>query len=293
MSDAHRISAQLVDGKVVSDVNKACHSYTGGGVTRHGKRIIRHPNIVVIAWGHFYVVNPNVVAAGVQLLTDLAGGGYLNGLSQYGVAPGVVVGSVTVDTNTTNPAPPTIDKDPLRDQLVNWLRGGTINPAPAKNEDSLLYFIFPDPSTRLTLGTTTGFCGYHNWGKVNSSSDHNDLFFAAIRTDGRTETNIKFMQRISFCVSHELAEAVTDRDGDGFFDGACEIGDICETKGLYTYRNLWTVEQYWSNWHKACIHGESAVSVRRFVEAVNGSPTSLRSLDMPEISIESIASRFP
>jgi hypothetical protein len=87
MSDTHRVSARLVDGKVVSDVNQTCHSYTGGGVTRHGKRIIRHPNIVVIAWGHFYVVNPNVVAAGVQLLTDLVSGGYLNGLSQYESRP--------------------------------------------------------------------------------------------------------------------------------------------------------------------------------------------------------------
>ena len=170
---------------------------------------------------------------------------------------------------------------------------GTVNPAPAKNEHSLLYFIFPDPSTTLTLGTTTGFCGYHYQGKFNGSSDHDDLFFAAIGTDGRTETGIDFMQEISYCVSHELAEALTDRDGDGFFDGACEISDICETKGNYIYRNTWTVEQYWSNWDKACIHGDSGVSLRRFVQAVNASPASLRSLGMADISIESIASRFP
>lgn len=293
MSETLHVSARLVDGAMVGDVNEECHSYTGGGVTPHGKRIIRHPRIVVIAWGHYYVVNPGVVAAGVQLLTNLVGGGYLTGLAQYGVARGTVVGSVTIDTGGANPAPATIDRGPLRDQLVQWLRAGRVNPAPAKNEDSLLYFIFPDPSTMLTLGTTTGFCGYHDHGKVNGSSDHNDVFFAAIRTDGRTETDIGFMQKISYCVSHELAEALTDRDGGGFFDGACEISDICEKKDRYTYRSTWRVEQYWSNWDKACIHGENGLSLRRFVQAVNASPASLRSLGMADIAIETIASRFP
>jgi hypothetical protein len=41
------------------------------------------------------------------------------------------------------------------------------------------------------------------------------------------------------------------------------------------------------------MHGDSGVSVRKFVQAVTGSPASLRSLDMPVISIETIASRFP
>ena len=293
MSEILHISARLAEGAVVSKVNDTCHSYTGGGVTPHGKRIIRHPRVVVIAWGHYYVVNPDVVTAGVRLLTDLVGGGYLTGLAQYGVAHGTVVGSVTIDTDSANPAPATIDRGPLRDQLVEWLSKGRVNPAPATNEDSLLYFVFPDPSTTLALGTTTGFCGYHYSGKFNGSSDHDDLFFAAIGTGGRAETGADFMQQISYCVSHELAEALTDRDGDGFFDGACEISDICETKGNYTYRNTWTVEQYWSNWHKTCIHGESGVSLRRFVQAVNASPSSLRSLGMADISIESIASRFP
>jgi hypothetical protein len=294
MSEILHVSARLAEGTVFGGVNNTCHSYTGDGVTPHGERIIRHPRVVVIAWGHYYVMNPNVVTAGVQLLTDLVGdGGYLTGLAQYGVAHGTVVGSVTIDTDSANPAPATIDRDPIRDQLIQWLRGGTVIPAPAKNEDSLLYFVFPDPSTTLTLGTTTGFCGYHYYGKLNGSSDNQDVFFAAIRTDGRTETGADFMQLISYCVSHELAEALTDRDGDGFFDGACEISDICETKGNYTYRNTWTVEQYWSNWDKACINGERGVSLRRFVQAVNASPASLRSLGMADISIESIASRFP
>jgi hypothetical protein len=293
MSEKLHIAASLREGVPVGGVNNACHSYTGSGVTPHDKRIIRHARVVVIAWGHYYVTNPKVVTAGVQLLTDLVGGGYLTGLAQYGVAHGTVLGSVTIDTTSANPAPATIDQDPLRDQLIQWLRDGTVNPAPTKNEDSLIYVIFPDPSTTLTLGTTTGFCGYHYHGKFNDSSDNDDVFFAALRTDGRTETGTSFMQQISYCVSHEMAEALTDRDSDGFFDGACEIGDICETKDKYTYLNTWTVEQYWSNWDHACVHGDKGVSLRAFVQAVNASPASLRSLGMADISIETIASRFP
>ena len=247
----------------------------------------------MVAWGHFYRANPAVVTAGVQLLTDLVDGGYLFGLAQYGVGRGSVAGSVTIDTDSANPPPAAIDRAPLRNQLIHWLREGRVTPAPAEDEDSLLYFIFPDPATKLTLGTTTGFCGYHASGKLNGGSAHDDVFFAAIRADGIADTDASFMRRISFCVSHELGEAVTNRDGGGgWFDGRCEIGDICETKGNFSYR-MWTVEQYWSNWDKGCVHGDRGLSLRGFVDAVHANPRSLRSLGMPEISVDTIASRFP
>src|SRR5215470_17803981 len=116
MSEQLHVSARLTEDVPVG-VNDACHSYTGTGVTAHGKRIIRHARIVVVAWGHYYVANPTVVTAGVQLLTDLVGHGHLNGLAQYGVGSATVVGSATIDTSQANPAPATIDPDPLRDQL--------------------------------------------------------------------------------------------------------------------------------------------------------------------------------
>jgi hypothetical protein len=68
-SETWHVSAGLTEG-AADDVNQECHSYTGSGVTAHDKRIIRHPRVVMIAWRHYYITNPGVATAGVQLLTE-------------------------------------------------------------------------------------------------------------------------------------------------------------------------------------------------------------------------------
>src|SRR5436305_255358 len=69
------------------------------------------------------------------------------------------------------------------------------------------------------------------------------------RTTGAPQTSgDAFVKSVSYCVSHEIGEALTNRDGGGYFrssDG-CEIGDLCEQNGNFNYRG-WDVEQYWSN----------------------------------------------
>ena len=53
-------------------------------------------------------------------------------------------------------------------------------------------------------------------------------------------------------VSHEMAEAFTDRNSDGFkAPNGCEIGDICETKARVPLGH-WRVESYWSDQQQAC-----------------------------------------
>jgi hypothetical protein len=96
---------------------------------------------------------------------------------------------------------------------------------------------------------------------------------------------------VSQLVSHEIAEAVTSRDGRGYFKGPCEIGDLCEQTGGHDYRG-WQVEQYWSQAGRACINGESPICLGRFLRTVGVTTGRLNDLHTTTVNVEYIASRF-
>jgi hypothetical protein len=197
----------------------------------------------------------------------------------------------------------TLNEDQARD-AAKQIVGRIAPPAPAVNESSLLYVIFLPTETTPTLSTgVTDFCGYHNSTKFNDASRNNDLFYVIIRTDkingppDLSGTGEALVKSLSFCVSHEIAEAVTDRDGRGYHNqvngNTCEISDLCEppTKGTFNYRG-WDVEHYWSQWDRTCIHGDNPVSISQFLKAIGRTGESLRALGTPIINIEYIASQF-
>ena len=95
---------------------------------------------------------------------------------------------------------------------------------------------------------------------------------------------------MSYCVSHEIAEAVTSRDGRGWFRGSCEIGDLCEQTGTHAYRG-WQVEQYWSQDDARCVDGDEPVSLRRFLKRRGVAGGSLAALHAPTIDVEFVASQ--
>ena len=295
-----RISTKypIQEGIVATEegVNGKCHDYTGG-VKAHNSRIIPNPRIVLILWGNYYSTHTDAVTSAQTLMSDLVTGSFMNGLAQYGVAPGSLVTIKIIDTNAQNPAPKTINEEELRDQLINWIKAGTVSPAPAVNEANLLYFIFPPTDTQLTLKDgTTGFCGYHQHAKYNDASSNDDVCWAVVGTNGADQTTGKtLISAVSYCVSHELNEACSDRDGQGFIaDNGCEIGDICEdptTHPFFNYRG-WTVEQYWSNWDNGCIQGNQPVSLRKFLGSIGFDfSKGLGSLNTTVINIPYIASR--
>jgi hypothetical protein len=282
-----------VRGTIEGGVNGRCHTYTGG-VKPKQKRIIANPRVVPIFWGHNYVTNSNDVTAGVKLISDLVTGPFMNGLVQYGVGRGSVASQFVIDTNRSNPAPTTLDETQAQAQIISWLNAGTVTLAPSVDETNLLYFLFPPTTTQLTMTDgTTGFCGYHLHGKFNNDSHNDDLFWAIVSTSGATPgTGTTFANSVAYCVSHELGEAFSDRDNQGFIaDNGCEIGDICETKTFFQYRG-WTIEQYWSNWESTCIHGDQPVSLRKFLSSIGFDAShGLRSLNTPVINLEYMASK--
>jgi hypothetical protein len=228
----------------------------------------------------------------------------MNGLAQYGIMRGAIVSTKVIDTDTpaSNPAPTTQSKDEIQAQLVTWFNDGTVSPRPSVNETNLVYMLFPPPSTKLTYAGTAcspdgDLCGYHEHGKYNSSSNNDDLFFTIVCTRrARQSTGLAFMKDLSLCVSHEIAEALSDRDDEGFVaknlgvkkDKSCEIGDTCE-QNSFTYRD-WSVEQYWSNWDNNCIDGVQTVSLRKYLAEIHfDTNRGLRALGTATINTDYIA----
>lgn len=306
MNDIHvpppRVSMVHVNGTVEGEVNGPCHDFTGG-VKANQKHIMPHPRVVVILWDHYYRTNPDAASFAVQLVVDLVTGSFMNGLVQYGIGRGSLAGQIVIDVDPDNPAPASLDEDQVKDQLIQWInKPGAATPAPSVDEANLLYVIFPPTTTNIKLGdfstktsdSTKSIGGYHSHRKYNPSSHNDDLFWAIVGTDDRKKTTEKdFVNALSPIVSHELAEAFSDRDGQGFIgDKGCEIGDICETETVFQYRG-WTVEQYWSNWDNNCIQGNQPVSLRKFLGAIGFDVNrGLRSLNSPVINLEYIASRM-
>jgi hypothetical protein len=226
--------------------------------------------------------------------------------AQYGVGRGSVAGPTTV-INIPPPAPdPTnLTRDDIGNQLGNWIRAGIV-PAPSFDEINLLYVILLP--TGSTITERPGVGGYHTytWFDNDPFVDAANLFWAAILTNSARQTSATtFVNDLAYIISHELCEAFTDRDQEGFqADEGCEIGDICEsrdptcTSGATTVNynvggRTWNVEQYWSNWDNKCINGDQPVSVKRFLQAigVNGS-TGLRQLGSNVVNVNFVAFRM-
>src|SRR5262249_49390159 len=145
-------------------------------------------------------------------------------------------------------------------QIRAWINDGTLTPRPGTDETNLLFLVFAPRATKITGGA----CGWHKHAKLNANSKNDDLFWAIVRTDqAPTTTERGFVNSVAYCVSHELAESFTNRDGAGYIStkcddkNTCEIGDICETGGqsgsccsTFAYpssdNQSWDIELYWS-----------------------------------------------
>ena len=247
-----------------------------GEVPANDRHVLRQPVVTPVFWGHFYATTPDAVSETTRLLSDLAGGRFMDGARQYGVSKGSVDSPVVVDVVAPDREPTTLSDTDILVQLQDWLDKGTVAPPPAAREKNRLFFIFPPTTADLTWSKDQSFEGYHEYAwspqpKKGTDPGPYNLFWAVVRTKSastETSSGLEFARSRAYIVSHELIEAATDRDGQGFTTPSCEIGDICEAVGqtacCSTYDYLgWQAEYYWSNWDNRCIRGDEPLSLRR------------------------------
>ena len=247
-------------------VNSVCHGFTGG-VTSHQSHVCPNPKLVFICWDQYFTDTPAAVTSLTQFGNDLCQGGYWRGLSQYSVGAPTLQGVVVINMknyptpNSKHPGQP-FSESQMQSELIAWLNAGVVTPKPAGNEENLVYLILAPSDTTLSLnGQTSGFCGYHQHGAYNATTSRDNLIWGTVHAYTTSTSGSTFVNSISYCLSHELSEAFSNPDGQGWFnDNGCEIGDICEattTQGCcitVPYKG-WSVETYWSNVDRRCIIG--------------------------------------
>lgn len=243
-------------------INTNCHGLVTTVPANHS-HVLASPRVFILYWDPLFVNNSTWVTQMNTFIGELIRSPFMTGLQQYGVSEATLAGWTVIDM-TANPAPAKLDQDSLLTQIANWIKNGTIGVAPASNETNLMYFIFPPKATQLSLdGNVNNFCGFHHFGYYNKSSGDDNLFYGTtVQWQFATlNSAADFINSCSWCISHELAEAFSDRDGNGFVtSGGCEIGDICECDSacnsiIKVPFGAYTTEKYWSNADQKCIAG--------------------------------------
>jgi hypothetical protein len=225
----------------------------------HGGQVLGAVQVVPIFWGAFWGNGD-----GAQLVTLLEGffdlilsSSLMDLLAEFSTdATPIGHGSrlPSVRVLESEPGDPTatgrqVSDDQIQQALQGFIAAGTV-PATTANT---LYFLYLPPNCVSTLGVAQsckgpgGFCGYHS--NINQS-----IFYAVepfITCPGCSFGTI--LDSLTKVSSHELAEAITDPAGDGWFDDTSgdEIGDICNTSTAHLGGFL--VQNQWSNAQGGCV----------------------------------------
>src|ERR1051326_4678850 len=193
----------------------------------NGGVVMYNPAVFAIYWGREYGTSATGINALAQqfnaFFSTVLDSNYMDPLSQYDVNHGTFLGSTWVDHDPETPQ--TLDENGFQTVLANWLDAGMPPVKPAADEHDLLFVIFVPAEVTMQLAghlqtepPPNGFCAYHYWGFYQKSSlfGQSNLFWAAITSGADTSV-----------VAHELVEAFTDRDYNGWRSGVTEIGDAC------------------------------------------------------------------
>ena len=260
------------------------------------EHILSKPRVVLIFWGSVYPLNlQDAMPAAQACVKELVGGRYMNGLVEYGVGRGSLVDPPVIISDDSPPG--SADTSQIIDQLIAWIKAGGL-PTPSVNETNLVYMLFPPVTTLLPTTKHPNAAGYHSHGRFHASSSSDDLFFAVINTTKASGANPssgkKLIESVSVRIAHELAEACTDRDGQGFHQPGGH-GEICDKPcghPHYLYgQEPWQVPVCWSYWHQACIHSDQPVSLATVLRVLaHGKKHRLRSLGVSDVGLESLAS---
>jgi hypothetical protein len=219
---------------------------TSGGRDHHRKFVDRHGLVLsrellyLIYWGSAWTylsTTPTADQATSAVRTMLASS-YLAGLAQYrGVGRGEVRGSSVL---ASSEPPDGFTDDDVARFVRDQLAAGTIAGPDADNQT--VYGVVMPPSIKPDHAE-----GEHNTFRGHGQTIHYAWF-----------ANAGSLHTLTGIMSHEIVEAATDPEGNGFIgvdgtcsqEGWCEIADVCSSAGVV---DGVAVRSYWSDEAGKCI----------------------------------------
>lgn len=214
-------------------------------VDNQGGAIIANPSVQLIFWGSGWSQGTLTPSAGsvVNAVQSILSGPYMSALGQYGVGSAQLRSSIVV----TSPQPPNPFSDSDVGNLVwDLIDQGTF-PEPDDDGGRILYAVIMPPGVN---SSTSGINGEHTTaGDYDFPFDWDTAWVAWVMNDGTLNT-------VTSVFSHELVEACTDPEGDGWQVNPVnstnwnEIADVCRSTA---FLNGVQVQSYWSQRDQACI----------------------------------------
>jgi hypothetical protein len=231
---------------------------TDTNFSAHGGVVMYNPRVFAIYWGRDYGTPATGMNSTAQFFDSyfaaVVNSSYMDPLAQYNnVNRGTFLGSTWVDHDPGTPQ--TASRDDIKNYLTNWLDAGMSPVVPAQDEHDLLFVIFAPSEVTLKDNShlqsdppPNGFCGYHSHDFYHKSNifGQSNLFWAIVTSTAGTDV-----------VSHELVEAFTDRDQNGWHSSNAEIGDACSACGVGTLAfKGFVVASYWLVNANRCLQQE-------------------------------------
>jgi len=239
---------------------------TGVNPTFAGRgSVLQHPDILPIFRGSYWPIGGDLTSNDImKALYTLAGGPYLQGLSQYGYVGPAQVRNAIIDNSPLSipvpaPAPGVNQTSVVNNAIYAYVKFLVDNDRIDNVDDNhdLIVMVFLDPAIPQTIdtdafGNVSGALGANTPIEIFELLDDNIRFeWAWITTASGS------LSAVTQTLSHELAEAISDPFNNGWFQtapppagGAGQIGDVCNqpatTGGV-------AVAAYWSVVDNACI----------------------------------------
>jgi hypothetical protein len=227
---------------------------------------IEHPDILPIFRGSCWPIGCPVTSNDImKALYLLAGGPYLQGLSQYGyVGPAQVRNAIIDNTPLAIPLPPPApgisQTTVITNAVASYIESLVDNDGIDNVDDNhdLIVMVFLDPSIPKAVdtdsaGNQTTVSGANKKMEIFEFLDDNIRFqWAWIATSANN------LADITETLSHELVEAISDPFNSGWVQTSptppagleAQIADVCNPPAFVN--GVW-VSSYWSNADNACI----------------------------------------
>lgn len=220
----------------------------------HGGSVLGAVQVVPVFWGTFWsgAIGAPLVPQINAFFTGILASPWMDVLWEYSteftaIDRGRLLPSVTI--TTSNPTNPTTDAQ-LQASLQSWIQTGAA-PKPTANT---LYFLYLPQGVVVTDPTgaqsCVAMCGYHS--AIGGGPFYAVIPYAAC--PGCYFGSSAILDILTKVSSHELAEAVTDPAGDGWFDSVSgeENGDICNDHTSHV--NGFWIQSTWSNAQNDCAY---------------------------------------
>jgi hypothetical protein len=219
------------------------------GFNAHAGEVMGYPRVQVVFWGRDYGTQTGgLTTLGNSLnnfFTSILPSNYFSYLSEYSVNTPTYLSSTWLDHDPAQPL--SLTKAQVESTLIGWLDANALPLVPGRSEINLLYVVFL--SREVTISDLGTACAYHSWAHYHKGSGKENLFYAIVTGGGS-------LAGLTGSASHEMAEAFTDRSGNGWYSDTTgsEIGDVCSCCSCVGLNlNGFVLASYWRNSVANCL----------------------------------------